>query len=239
LNTDGFSVYNSTGSRLHLFNITASRAISASWAPFTDTAGTFLYTGSTYQITASSAVSASWAPFTDTGTILYTGSTYQITASSAVSASWAPFTDTGTILYTGSTYQITASSAVSASWAPFTQVEQISASWASASLVSTTVVGAVMKMNYATTISVDLATMFHTASLTGPVFITASNLGPGKMASIKLTTDGTMRNVGYPASWVWLQTVPIAISASKTGIVSLVSYGSTDSDVVAVYATQL
>jgi hypothetical protein len=128
------------------YPITASSAVSASWAPFTDT-GTTLYTGSTYEITASSAISASWAFCTATSlvtgstypitaswannaisaswaacdaTTLYTGSTYPITASSAVSASWAPFTDTGTTLYTGSTYQITASwarDAISASWA--------------------------------------------------------------------------------------------------------------------------
>jgi len=59
------------------FNITASVLGTSSWA--------------------NNAVSASWAPFTDTGTTLVTASTYQITASvanNAISASWAPFTQT-------------------------------------------------------------------------------------------------------------------------------------------------
>jgi hypothetical protein len=86
---------------------TSSFALSASHALYADNAGTQLVTASTYPITASFAVSASWAPATsipDTasysntaswainvvngGATLVTASTYPITASFAVTASY-------------------------------------------------------------------------------------------------------------------------------------------------------
>ena len=102
------------------YPITASRAITASYALNATGGTTTLYTGSTYPITASWAVSSSYALYAlSGGTQLYTGSTYPITASWAVSSSYALYalSGGGTQLYTGSTYPITASWAVSSSYA--------------------------------------------------------------------------------------------------------------------------
>lgn len=81
--------------------------------------GASLYTGSTYPVTASWALTASYALNANAGgTQLYTGSTYPITASWAVSSSYALYAlSGGTQLFTGSTYPITSSWGITASYA--------------------------------------------------------------------------------------------------------------------------
>lgn len=92
------------------YPITASNAITASYALNANAGGTQLYTASTYPITASWAVSSSYSLYAlSGGTKLFTGSTYPITASWAVNG--------GTKLYTGSTYPITSSWGITASYA--------------------------------------------------------------------------------------------------------------------------
>jgi hypothetical protein len=85
----------------------------------TSGAGSVLFTGSTYPITASWAVTASYALNGNAaGSQLYTGSTYPITASWAVSSSYALYAVSGgTKLFTGSTYPITSSWGITASYA--------------------------------------------------------------------------------------------------------------------------
>lgn len=113
--------------------VSASNAVSASYAPFTPVG---LETGSTYPITSSEAISASYAPFVPTG--LETGSTYPITASWAENIPFVPGT-----MDTGSTYPITTSFSISASYAPFipTGLETgssypITSSWSEKSVTS-------------------------------------------------------------------------------------------------------
>jgi hypothetical protein len=89
------------------YPITASWAVTASYALNGNAAGSQLYTGSTYPITSSWALNALYA--ISGGTKLFTGSTYPITASWAVNS--------GTKLYTGSTYPITSSWGITASYA--------------------------------------------------------------------------------------------------------------------------
>ncbi len=92
------------------YPITASWALTASYALNANAGGTQLYTGSTYPITASWALNG--------GTQLYTASTYPITASWAVSSSYALYAlSGGTQLFTGSTYPITSSWGITASYA--------------------------------------------------------------------------------------------------------------------------
>jgi hypothetical protein len=121
--------------------VTASNAVSASWAPGSSP-GTILNTASLYYITSSwanNATSASWSPGSTPGTTLNTGSTYYITASSAVTASFALNASSGgggTTLNTGSTYPITSSWAVAGgtqlatgSLVPITASQAVSASY--------------------------------------------------------------------------------------------------------------
>jgi hypothetical protein len=95
-------------------------------------------------------------------------------------------------------------------------------------------------MAFASTTSIDFnAGMFHSSSLSSSVYLTGSNLGIGKMASIKMAASGSLCNLYYPSQWVWLGPAPTAISASKTAVVSLTCYGSTDNDIVGAFATQV
>lgn len=69
--------------------ISSSYAKTASFA-LNSNGGTTLISGSNYNITASNAISASWAPASIiSGTLLITASTYQITSSRAVTSSFA------------------------------------------------------------------------------------------------------------------------------------------------------
>ena len=118
-------------------------------------------------------------------------------------------------------------------------------SWArntSGSLIGT-VIGALMTMPMAPTQSIDFnAAMFHSSSITSSVYLTASNAGIGKMASFKFNSSasvGAVQTIGYPASWVWLGNAPVALSASKVGVVSLTCYGTSDSDIVGAFSAQL
>lgn len=112
----GSSGTSGVGSTLYTgstYPITASNAITASYALNGNAGGTQLYTASTYPITASWAVSSSYALYAlSGGTQLFTGSTYPITAS------WALYAISGgTKLFTGSTYPITSSWGITASYA--------------------------------------------------------------------------------------------------------------------------
>ena len=113
----------------------------------------------------------------------------------------------------------------------------------SGSTRTTALIGGVKNVSFSATTSIDFdAAMFHTASLTGSTYLTASNLGSGKMASIKMKATGSQNcNLYYPSSWVWLGSTSSysAVSASKTSVVSLTCFGTTDADICATYITQL
>ena len=119
----------------------------------------------------------------------------------------------------------------------------VSASYAFTSAIAAytpIVVGSLMIMSFASTMSIDFnAAMFHSSSLSSSVYLTSSNLGVGKMASIKMTASGSNCFVYYPVGWVWLGTAPTAITASKTAVISLTCYGVTDSDILGAFASQL
>lgn len=98
------------------FAASASAAISSSFASSSlssSVATSASYAVSTSY--SDTALSASWAPGASAGTTLFTGSTYSITSSQAISASWAPGSSPGTTLFTASTYPITSSWAATSS----------------------------------------------------------------------------------------------------------------------------
>lgn len=112
----GSSGTSGVGSTLHTgstYPITASRAVSSSYALYALSGGTKLFTGSKYPITSSWSFTASYA--LNGGTRLYTGSKYPITSSRSITASYA--LNGGTRLYTGSKYPITSSWGITASFA--------------------------------------------------------------------------------------------------------------------------
>ena len=81
--------------------------------------------------------------------------------------------------------------------------------------------------------------MFHSSSLAGDVYIGTTNRSIGKMASIKLYSETVDRTIYYPTEWVWLGRPARILSSSKVGVISLTSYGDTDDNIVAVFASQV
>lgn len=67
---------------------------------------------------------------------------------------------------------------------------------------------------------------------------TASNLAPGRRVYLLIKGDTVPRDINFPAEWVFLPNQPGFISASKTGLLSLYSFGSTNAEVVARWEVQ-
>jgi len=80
---------------------------------------------------------------------------------------------------------------------------------------------------------------FRTVAVTGNLTFTGSGYQAGRMFSVRLVCDSTARNLTFPTGWVFLGLKPSAMTASRTGVLSLFSYGSAEADVVAAYAENL
>ena len=96
-------------------------------------------------------------------------------------------------------------------------------------------------VTYASTVDVGFndEVNFRTVSLTGALTLTGSGYQAGRMFTLNLTCDSSARTLTFPSGWVFLGVKPSAMTASKTAVLSLVCYGSTEASVVAAYAEQL
>ena len=94
--------------------------------------------------------------------------------------------------------------------------------------ISTTTTALDFSANELQTISISANTTFTTSNLSTAV---------GKSKTIKITTDGTLRTLTFPA-WKFVGTKPTDQAASKVGILTLTSFGTTDADCVAAYAVE-
>ena len=83
-----------------------------------------------------------------------------------------------------------------------------------------------------------LAGLYRTISLTGNLTFTTSNRAAGRIVVLRLICDATQRNLTFPADWKFIGTKPSNIAASKTGILTLTFFGSTDADCIAAYGVQ-
>lgn len=79
---------------------------------------------------------------------------------------------------------------------------------------------------------------YLTHAITGNITYTAQNYAEGKSLTIRITSDGTARNLTFPTSWVFVGAKPTSIAASKVGILSVTSFGATEANSVAAYAVQ-
>lgn len=80
---------------------------------------------------------------------------------------------------------------------------------------------------------------YRTGAVAGALTFTTTNLAAGRGMSVRLdnSASGSARNLTFPAGWTWLAgSAPAEIEANKVGIISLVSYGSADADVVAAWS---
>lgn len=74
--------------------------------------------------------------------------------------------------------------------------------------------------------------------LSADVTFSTSNLAAGRQQILRIVCDGTLRNFTWPGSWVWLGSAPASIAANKTGLLTLIAFGTSDSDVVAKWEVE-
>lgn len=78
---------------------------------------------------------------------------------------------------------------------------------------------------------------FNTVTLDQNTTFATSNLGNGRASSVRVVCDGTTRTLTWPAGWTWLGSgAPASLAANDVGYVSIVAFGTADSDVVAAWS---
>ncbi len=95
-------------------------------------------------------------------------------------------------------------------------------------------------LTYGGTTTINFATNdVQTVSLTGNVTFATSSLAEGRGKVLRIICDGTNRNFTFPAGWTFVgSSAPTSITASKTAMLSLISFSTTDASVVASYVAQ-
>ena len=99
---------------------------------------------------------------------------------------------------------------------------------------------AIATIPYAASVELNMATLaglYRRIDLTGPLTLSTINLAPGRTVTLILTCDATPRNLTVPAGWRW-SVKPTQIAASKWGVLSLNSIGTTDGECIAVWWVQ-
>jgi len=92
------------------------------------------------------------------------------------------------------------------------------------------------------TIALDFATegfKSHSGNLTGNITYTASNYAAGRSITVRVPNGATQRTLTFPTDWKFVGTKPANIAASKTGILTVTSFGTTEADCVAAWAVQV
>lgn len=79
---------------------------------------------------------------------------------------------------------------------------------------------------------------WFTYSLTNNTTFTVSSLAVGAQATLYLTADGSTRTLSFPG-FTWLEGVPASIAAGKRMRIHMFSFGTTATNVSAVYAVEL
>ena len=90
------------------------------------------------------------------------------------------------------------------------------------------------------TVDIDFtgSTLRTQGDLTGDITYAGSNYLTGSSVTVKVKNGSSSRNLTFPAGWVFVGGKPADISANKTGILTITSFGTTESDCVAAWAVQ-
>ncbi|MDB5268042.1 MAG: hypothetical protein JWP58_1082 [Hymenobacter sp.] len=91
---------------------------------------------------------------------------------------------------------------------------------------------------YAGNVALDLAANpMQTLVLAGNAAFTTANRRSGGQKVLRIICDGIDRTLSFPSAWDWLGTAaPTSLAAGKKGILSLTSFGTAETDVIAAYA---
>lgn len=87
------------------------------------------------------------------------------------------------------------------------------------------------------TVALDLAGAMYKLQgpLTGDVTYTTSNRALGRSVTVFVENDSTERTVTFPAAWRFVGVRPETIEANMLGVLTIVSRGTADSDVIAAW----
>lgn len=176
----------------------------------------------------------------------FSGSNLIVKADGDLFQNLSNFLTTASVISSAS-YSNSSSISISASYAPGSPT--VSASWASQSLSSS--YGGNFTVNnlsfnqltqsYVDTSSIDFGVGgVRTMTITGSTYFTSSNLSAGKSIEMKLVASGGSYSLFWPTDYIWLNsTASTQLTSGKTAIVSLTSFGTTESDVVVAWGSQL
>ena len=90
-----------------------------------------------------------------------------------------------------------------------------------------------------TTASLNFSTeTFKTITLSGTTTFTASNYAAGRTVTVRVNPGASTRTINFPSGWVFVGTKPTDIAANKIGILTVTSFGTTESECVAAWAVQ-
>lgn len=95
-------------------------------------------------------------------------------------------------------------------------------------------------VTYAGTTNLDLlSNAIQIITLTGDVTLTTSNKAAGRSLLLRLVASGGTRSFTALPDWVWVGgTAPTSLASGKTALLSLTSFGTADTDIVAAYAVE-
>jgi len=120
---------------------------------------------------------------------------------------------------------------------------------AKAPIASPTFTGVVTADNYdigLTTLNSDSIALnfssetgLYTRSAAGTITFTASNYRAGAIKTVRIVPGASSRTLNFPTNWVFMGTKPATIAANKIGILTVTSFGTTESDCVAAWTVQI
>ena len=95
-------------------------------------------------------------------------------------------------------------------------------------------------LDYAATVELDFAGVaFQTVTLAGAIEFTTANLASARSKTIRVIGDGSSRALVFPAGWKFIgSAAPASLAANKIAILTMTSFGTADSSVVAAYAAE-
>ena len=74
--------------------------------------------------------------------------------------------------------------------------------------------------------------------ITGNIIYAGSDYTIGNTVSLRITGGASTYSVSFPAGWKFVSSKPVNIPAGKTSILSLTSFGTSESDVVAAWVSE-
>lgn len=106
--------------------------------------------------------------------------------------------------------------------------------------VTNSLSGSNLTLTFDDTLTIDLKlTKFQTITLTDSIVFAAKNHYPGHEANIRIVGHASaVSTLGFPSAWKFAGTKPTSIAATKTAILVIRSYGTSDANVVCTYSVE-